>query len=142
MAEHSRSSVEAPRLQWNAGGWFGSLLGCTLWILVAAVLAGRHDARTGWTLAALFATPVVVGALLWSRRRTVSCHRAFQAILLLSGAAGAAAIGLLERRELWATIQSGAMVSAPAAVALLAGVIAFLLLLFHVRFGRPAPGGG
>lgn len=125
----------AMRLEWNAGGWFGGQIGGTVWILVAALLSALRDISTGLSLLAIFAVPNMVGYLLW-RRRNVSCYRATQTLIGAMGISGLLAIYALDRGHLWREIQVGGVVSVGSAYVMVALVIAILMLIFYVRFGR------
>ena len=124
------------RLEWNAGGWFGTQLGGTLWILVAAVLVSARDPQTGMIVGAVFVAPNVVGSILWSRRARASCYSAIQTLLSVMGVASLLAVYVLERSSEWMTIQRGGTVGAGSTYALIVAVTLGLMLLFYVRFGR------
>ena len=57
------------RFQWQAGGWFGSILGGSAWLIPTAVLlAMNHQSRLAVLPAACFALMVGLGTFLWFRR--------------------------------------------------------------------------
>jgi hypothetical protein len=87
------------QFQWNAGGWFGSQVGATLWLL----LVGLRFAGESYLLAALlalcFVVPNVVGTVMWTKRSTLDPYLAIQgllAVLFVSTAAGMLTINYLE----------------------------------------------
>lgn len=123
------------RLDWNFAGWFGSQLGATAWILVAAAIAMGHDLPTGSILVVIFAIPNAVGLALW-RRRYLSCYVSTQILIALCGGFGLLAIYLLERNGLWLKIQQGGAISAPGGYFLLTAVVAIVMVYFHLRFAR------
>ncbi len=85
------------RFRWDAGGYWGGLLGATVWLLVwGGVLIGEAP-RLGVIVLACGLVPVVVGWLLWRRRRVISAHAAIQIVLACAGL-GAALAALLVLR--------------------------------------------
>lgn len=125
----------AGRLEWNFGGWYGGQLGGTAWMLVAAILTAVRDPVIGLVALLLAAVPNVVGVVLWRRRERLSCYRSLQWLLVLIGVSGCAVVYLLDRSGWLEPIQVGGTVSAAGAYAAVVGTVAFLLLLFRIRFG-------
>ena len=123
------------QLNWNAGGWFGTQLGGTVWILVAAAIAATHDIWTGLILLGIFLVPNTVGYLLW-RTQKLSCYTSIQILFLLMGLFGLLSIYLLEHNHLWLEIQKGGSISVMSAYFLFALVFIILMLVFYLRFGR------
>ena len=128
------------KMQWNAGGWFGGQLGGTAWMLVAAILTVLRDPAAGTLVFAIFATPHIVGLALWRRRDRVSCYGATQLLLAIMGACGLLAVYVLERQGNWTSIQSGGTVSASYTYLIITLVVAILMLMFYLRFGRSTNG--
>ena len=133
-------TANAPRMQWNLGGWLGTQFGGSLWMLIAGLLALPKEAVSGSIVLVLFAAVNLLGALLWKRRAKRAPHAALQILLVGLGASGAAAIFTLDRAGVWESIQIGGRVSAVASYFVLAAVILGLLLAFHLRFGRSTEG--
>jgi hypothetical protein len=81
--------------QWNAGGWFGSQLGGTIWMLIGAavLLPAAPDVATVWLIG--FTVANAIGAWLWRRRDRVRPYPAMQALLLACVASGLAALAAL-----------------------------------------------
>ena len=123
------------QLDWNANGWFGSQLGGTVWILVAAAIALGHNTWTGLTLIVIFLIPNIVGYLLWSRKY-FSCHASIQSLFGLSWVFGMLSIYVLDRSHLWLEIQKGGSISAISGYFLITLIILILMLMFYLRFGR------
>ena len=69
-------------LRWNAGGWFGGVLGSSAWMAVCAVLLLSYG-QPGIAVInlACFSAVNLIGLYLWSRRHKVS---AISALLILS----------------------------------------------------------
>jgi peptidoglycan/LPS O-acetylase OafA/YrhL len=83
MTTSAKSLVGKGRFQWNAGSWFGSSLGCSAWMIVAACFLVFHNQQT---LALVPATAFVIflfaSLLLWARRDRI---RPFPALMMLLG---------------------------------------------------------
>lgn len=122
-------------LKWNAGGWFGSQLGATAWILVAGVLTAFHDTSNGLIVVAVFFGANLIGYLLWHSRK-FSCYASTQFLIAIAGVAGLLAIRVLEHSGQWAEIQYGGEVSAGSSYLLVIAVVAILMVTFYLRFGR------
>lgn len=122
-------------MEWNAGGWFGSQLGSSIWILVAAGLSVVRDVSTGVVLFAIFAVPNIAGYFLW-RSKKLSCYAATQTLIGLMGIGSLLAIYVLDRGGLWREIQSGSSISAQSGYFVVGAVFAILMLMFYVRFAR------
>jgi hypothetical protein len=84
------------RFQWNSGGWFGSQVGSTAWMLVGAVM---FAIKAPWIAAAFslcFAVANVVGTALWSRRDRLRPYAAMQLLILVIGVSGMVAIASVD----------------------------------------------
>lgn len=123
-------------LVWSRGGWFGGQLGGTAWMLVAAVLSLGQAPRAGLIVFSVFAAVNAAGLLMWRGRNRLSCYRATQILLLAIGIGSLATVYLLQSQGIWEAIQVGGVVSAEFAYGMIVVVIAAVLLLFRVRFGR------
>lgn len=83
------------QFQWNAGGWFGGQLGCTLWILVgAATLVLESPGVAAWW-ALCFAAANAVGLAMWRRRDRLRPFPAIQGLIAACGLAGLLAVAAL-----------------------------------------------
>ena len=127
--------IVGANMHWNAGGWFGSQIGATVWMLVAAILTTIRDLPTGMAVVALFAIPNIVGVALWVSRIR-SCYASTQILIGVSGACGLATVYLLERANMWTQIQTGGQVSAQSSYWIVGLVFGGLMLMFYLRFGR------
>ena len=128
------------QLNWNSGGWFGAQLGGTAWILVAAILAGFQDIRTGLVLTAIFAIPNILGLAMWCWRKKLSCYASIQLLLFIMGIFSVISIYVLEKRSLWESIQRGGSVSAKSAYIIVVLVVLILMVNFYFRYGRKSNG--
>ena len=94
------------QLNWQTGGWFGSQLGGTAWILVASLITFGHDILTGLILLLLFLIPNSIGTLLWHQRK-ISCYASIQILFACCGLFGLLAVFVLDKNNLWLAIQQG-----------------------------------
>lgn len=124
------------RMTWNLGGWLGGQLGGSAWILVAGLLTLPKDMLSAVIVLGLFAIVNVVGFILWSRRESLSPYVAIQILLPVLGAAGLLTVFVLDRADVYESIQHGSSVSANGTYFILVGVVAALMLMFWLRFGR------
>jgi hypothetical protein len=73
---------------WNAGGWFGSQLGGTAWLLVGAAVLAQHAPAMTVVWIGCFAVANAVGFGLWHCRARLRPHTGIQLLLLTCGVAG------------------------------------------------------
>jgi hypothetical protein len=123
------------QLEWNTGGWFGSQLGGTVWILIAAAISFGHDISIGIILLSLFLVPNIGGLILWHQRK-LTCYQSLQIVFALSGFVGLLAIYVLDQNSLWLEIQKGAAISKEMGYLLLTVIILVVMAWFHLKFGR------
>ncbi len=79
----SRKPLDGPgRLQWNAGGWFGSSLGSSAWMIVASCFLLFHGQLALAMVPAIgFSIVVIASMLLWSRCDRIRPFTAMMALL-------------------------------------------------------------
>jgi hypothetical protein len=98
----------AGNLRWNSGGWAGSVLGMSLWMVLAA---GFALAQSEWTASAWLAVcgagVVSVGMVLWRSRDRIAPLPAALILVSVSFIAAIAAIRLLDSVPNVASIQGG-----------------------------------
>lgn len=123
------------QLEWNTGGWFGSQLGGTVWILIAAAISSGRDISTGIILLLLFLVPNTIGLILW-RQRKLTCYQSLQIVFALSGFFGLLAIYVLDRNNLWLEIQKGGAISKETGYLLLTVTVLVVMAWLHTKFGR------
>lgn len=83
--------------EWNAGGWFGSVLGGTLWMFLGAgALTAQGHAVAGTVWGACSMIGVGVGVALWKRREAVAPYRAIQTLLWSFFALGVTAMASID----------------------------------------------
>lgn len=78
--------------QWNTGGWFGSQLGGTCWLLVGAAVLGVQEPGVAAWWACCFATANAVGTGLCLRRNRVRPYPTIQALLATCAITGLLAV--------------------------------------------------
>ncbi len=66
---------------WNAGGWFGSQLGGTLWMFISAGVLGPEHARSAVVVLVCGLASNVVGLALWGQRSRLDPYRALQILV-------------------------------------------------------------
>lgn len=71
--------------EWNAGGWWGSQIGGTAWMLAVGIDIALEDLRPGAVMIAGGVVANIVGTWLWYQRDRVSPHRAIQTLLAVIG---------------------------------------------------------
>jgi hypothetical protein len=98
--------------QWNAGGWFGSQLGGTLWMLVGAMVILPHAPEVAGIWSVCFAVANTIGSWTWSRRDRFRPYPAIQALLLACGVSGLLACAALH------LLRPGLRITRPAGVEL------------------------
>ena len=70
------------KFQWNAGGWFGSTLGSSAWMLVTSCFLIAHNQPWIATIAASgFLANLIASLVLWNHRDRVLPFSALMAIL-------------------------------------------------------------
>jgi hypothetical protein len=85
----ANSPVSGPGyLRWNAGGWFGSQLGGTCWLLVGAVVLAPRAPGVAAVWLAGFVVANAIGSWLWRRRDRLRPYPALQLLLLACGLSG------------------------------------------------------
>jgi hypothetical protein len=82
MTMSSRPLVGPGRFQWNAGGWFGSSLGSSAWMIVTSYLLVFHNQPSlGLVPAVGFAIVLFASLLLWARRDRIYPFPAMMGLL-------------------------------------------------------------
>ena len=121
------------QFQWNLGGWLGSVIGGTVWILIAALLALPKDPVAGMIAIALFAIPNIVGWAFWRARAQYAAYPCIQFMVLIEGAFGILAVLTLDQAGVWEAIQIGSTVSANFMYAAIAVAVPALMLSFYLH---------
>ena len=80
MATDGRGRLSA--FAWNAGGWFGTQLGCTLWLLILGFVLFSKDPLAAWVCLAGFLVLNAWALYLWRSRKQLSAYAGLQRFLL------------------------------------------------------------
>jgi hypothetical protein len=128
--------TESNQMQWNIGGWLGAQLGGTAWILVAGILSLWVDVNTAMVVIGLFVLANVAAMLIWNRRDKMSAYKGIQILLPIVGVASLATVYMLERSNIYESIQIGGTVSARSTYGIIVLVVAALMLMFYFQRGR------
>ena len=66
--------------RWHSAlAWFGTTLGCSVWLGISGVvLLARDSAAAGFILAGIYLALAILAAAFWLRRETVTAYRALQ----------------------------------------------------------------
>jgi hypothetical protein len=109
MATNGNSALTA--FAWNAGGWFGSQLGCTLWLLILGVVRLSKDSPAAWVCVGGFVFLNARGLSLWRRREQLSAYAGLQRFLLATSVIIALVVVVVNSRGVSESPTPGALVS-------------------------------
>ena len=118
---------------WNAGGWFGALIGGTSWIGLSAVLLAFSDAGLGMWLALIYLALTCFGTWLWRQRGSVRAYPAVQVMVVSVCAASLLTTLVIDSHGRWDTLGTGANISAGYMYLLILGLFGGLVASFHLR---------
>jgi hypothetical protein len=74
----TRSSLERNSFVWNAGGWFGSQIGGSVWMLFCGLSLLFSDSFSSLVCLGSFAFVNAVGCYLWQRREKLDPYAGLQ----------------------------------------------------------------
>lgn len=77
--------IGSGRFQWNAGGWFGSQIGSTLWLLLLGILSAPKSFLLSIIIICCFLAPNIIGSVLWTRRDRIAPYPAIQCLIAIIG---------------------------------------------------------
>ncbi len=117
---------------WNAGGWFGSQLGCTLWLLILGFVLLSRDALAASVCLAGFLALNAWGLYLWRGRQGLSPYSAIQRFLLAASVVIAVVVAVVNVRGVSEPPAAGALVSTYLPYWVIA-VAPALMVLFFLR---------
>ena len=128
MATDGRGRLSA--FAWNAGGWFGTQLGCTLWLLILGFVLFSKDALAAWVCLAGFLVLNAWALYLWRSRKQLSAYAGLQRFLLAASVIIALVIAVVNGRGLSEPPTPGALVSTYLPHWVIAVAPALMLLFF------------
>jgi hypothetical protein len=82
--------------QWSTGGWFGSLVGSTILILLLGILYWENDRRVAAVVLTTYMIAMAIGLGLWLYRDRLLPYHGLQLLVLVSGIAFAVALATLD----------------------------------------------
>lgn len=69
-------------LQWSSGGWYGSLIGGSAWMMLGSFLMASKSRSLAWTWATCGLISISVGVWLWSQRSRLRPYPAIMGLML------------------------------------------------------------
>lgn len=114
---------------WNAGGWFGSQVGSTLWLVILGFVLWSRDALTAYGCFGGFFVLNAWGCYLWRKRERLSVYAGLQLFLLLASVAFAVVVVLVNVRGL-SERAPGALVSTHLPYGIIAAPPLLMLMFF------------
>ena len=121
-------NLDSIQMRW---AWFGGQLGCSLWMLVAAVIAGLEGSfQSTIYVLGLFAILNGIGLLLWFSRRKLRLRNAVTTLLIASGTLGITTIYILNSAGVWEAIQLSPWVFSAETSYVILAVVHVVVLLF------------
>ncbi|MBW2232959.1 MAG: hypothetical protein JRH17_21440 [Deltaproteobacteria bacterium] len=111
--------------QWNRGGWFGSQLGATLWLVLLGALLLAQSKAVGGLVVLFGLVPNLIGLALWRRRHSLSPYPAVQGLIATCGLSALLAMLCIR------TVGLGPSVDPPTVWLLL--IYPGLMLVFHFQ---------
>lgn len=121
-------NLDGDQTRWT---WFGAQLGCSMWMLVAAVSAGLEGSfqSTVYVLG-LFVILNSIGLLLWFSRRKLRLRNAVSTLLIASATLSTTAIYVLNSAGVWEAIQLSPWVFSAETSYVILAVVHLIVLLF------------
>ena len=116
---------------WQAGGWFGSQLGGTAWLFIAALVVAPESGRSAAVLLGCGLASNVVGCLLWLQRARLDPYRALQVLVVAILLSASVATRWLEVRGEFSLLDP--RVSPHTMYLLIVVMTLFLLALFELK---------
>lgn len=86
---------------WNAGGWFGTQVGGTLWLLILGFVLAPKDALAGCAGVASFFALNAWGLYLWHCRARLSAYGGLQRFLIVASVVIALVVWVVNTRGLF-----------------------------------------
>ncbi len=96
---------------WNAGGWFGSQIGSTLWMLILGLVLFTKDSVSAWVCVVGFLGLNALGVYLWRSQGHLSAFAGLQRFLLVESVIIAVVVLVVNLRGVSEPPAPGALVS-------------------------------
>jgi len=94
MSEEAQPAPRTSAFQWNAGGWIGAQIGCTLWIVLLGVLIVAQEPVGGAICLVGGIGLNVLGLYLWSACERVSAYAGLMILLTAVSVVNAGVIAM------------------------------------------------
>jgi hypothetical protein len=117
---------------WNFGGWFGSQLGSTLWLLLLGVVLLSQDSLVAWLCIVGFVFLNVWGLYLWRSRAHLTTYAGLQRFFSAASLTTALVVVMVNSRGLSTPPPPGTVISTHLpywVIAVFPGVMMFFFLL-------------
>ncbi len=124
---HPHAQHGSGRFHWNRGGWFGSQVGSTAWLILLGCLVIAQGRMVGAAVLVLGLLPNLVGVALWRSRHRLSPYPALQLLVATAGIAG-----LVSMLLLWRSGGDAPSLSLPSSLWFLI-LYPGLMLVFHLQ---------
>lgn len=85
-------TAQAPAMQWNAGAWFGSLIGCTTWLALLGLGIARYDVMSASVLLVCVGLVWWDSVRVWKQHATRDLWRSLQRLCVVALVASAAGL--------------------------------------------------
>jgi hypothetical protein len=105
------TNIARSAFSWNAGGWFGSQLGCTLWLPILGFVLHSKDSFVAWVCVASFVVLNAWGMYLWRCREQLSAYAGLQRFLLAASVVIGLVVVVVNSRGVSESPAPGALVS-------------------------------
>ena len=110
------------RMVWNKGGWIGSVVGCTTWMVVSAFSVMGSAPLVGAAALGLALGVMLFARALWQRRSDLHPIRGIQALAIASFVAAICGIGFAIWRDAVSLEQATPLLLSLVVFPLMAGV--------------------
>ena len=82
----SDGNIGYDAFSWNAGGWFGSCIGTTAWMLPLGISSFWFGSTVaGFAISTCFAVGISLAVMGWSLREGIPAYRALQSMIIVMG---------------------------------------------------------
>ena len=126
--------------KWNLGGWLGSQIGGSAWILLSAIFLYSLDSYLFIKLIIVFSLINILGLALWKSKEKISAYLAFQLLILLCGLFSLLTVflinssGFWEDPRLWKTYSGNVgAISAKNTYILIVSIVALVMSMFYFK---------
>ncbi len=112
----TQNSLERSSFVWNAGGWFGSQVGGSVWMLFCGLSLLFSDAISGLVCLGSFAVINAIGCYFWQHREKLDPYVGFQRLFFTLAVVCTLISVVLYRRGFLSSRESILLIVIPAAL--------------------------